>query len=168
MLTYGLRTLATLLVACAVLAPPASAQSSEQPVRIIFPFAAGGSGDALARILAEHLRTTPYHGAGWIGVEAQRTPFEIHRDIRCAFGVHGDFLANFRHVTLRAIRKHDRGRMSALKRNAGEMLPGRETSWFYSLLPKAPEQRRHREVYYLIATLFDFNRLEGRKGAGAR
>ena len=65
---------------------------------------------------------------------------------------------------LRKIRKSDRGRMSALKRNAGEMLPGRETSWFYSLLPKAPELRRHREVYYLIATLFDFNRLEGRKG----
>lgn len=65
---------------------------------------------------------------------------------------------------LRAIQKQDRGRMSALKRNAGEMLPGRETSWFYSLLPKAPEQRKQREVYYLIATLFDFNRLPGRPG----
>lgn len=34
---------------------PASAQ--EQPVRVIFPFAAGGSGDALARHIAEGLRT---------------------------------------------------------------------------------------------------------------
>ncbi len=64
---------------------------------------------------------------------------------------------------LRTIQKQDRGRMSALKRNAGEMLFGRGTSWFYSLL-KTPEQRKYREVYYLIATLFDFNRLEGRKG----
>ena len=37
-------------------APPASAQVGEQPVRIIFPFTAGGSGDALARHIAEHLR----------------------------------------------------------------------------------------------------------------
>lgn len=42
-------------IACAA-AAPASAQLGEQPVRIIFPFAAGGSGDALARLLAEHLR----------------------------------------------------------------------------------------------------------------
>ena len=35
---------------------PAQAQLTEQPVKIIFPFAAGGSGDALARIVAEHLR----------------------------------------------------------------------------------------------------------------
>lgn len=28
----------------------------EQPIRLIFPFAAGGSGDALARILADHLQ----------------------------------------------------------------------------------------------------------------
>jgi tripartite-type tricarboxylate transporter receptor subunit TctC len=35
---------------------PASAQLAEQPLRIIFPFAAGGSGDALTRIIGEHLR----------------------------------------------------------------------------------------------------------------
>ncbi len=36
---------------------PAHAQLGAEPVRIIFPFAAGGSGDALARLIAEHLRT---------------------------------------------------------------------------------------------------------------
>jgi tripartite-type tricarboxylate transporter receptor subunit TctC len=35
---------------------PSRAQLGGEPVRIIFPFAAGGSGDALARLIAEHLR----------------------------------------------------------------------------------------------------------------
>ena len=35
---------------------PAPAQIGGEPIRIIFPFAAGGSGDALARLIAEHLR----------------------------------------------------------------------------------------------------------------
>ncbi len=35
---------------------PANAQLGGEPVRLIFPFAAGGSGDALARLIAEHLR----------------------------------------------------------------------------------------------------------------
>jgi tripartite-type tricarboxylate transporter receptor subunit TctC len=35
---------------------PAGAQTGGEPTRIIFPFAAGGSGDALARLIAEHLR----------------------------------------------------------------------------------------------------------------
>jgi tripartite-type tricarboxylate transporter receptor subunit TctC len=34
----------------------AQAQIGGEPVRIVFPFAAGGSGDALARLIAEHLR----------------------------------------------------------------------------------------------------------------
>src|SRR5262245_9804592 len=36
---------------------PARAQAPENTIRIVFPFAAGGSGDALARFIAEHLRT---------------------------------------------------------------------------------------------------------------
>lgn len=77
------RLLSLLCLACTVWALPAAAQpGGEQPVRIIFPFAAGGSGDALARILAEHLRqalnqTTIVEnrvGAqGRIGVQAVKT-----------------------------------------------------------------------------------------------
>ncbi len=36
---------------------PASAQLGGDTARIIFPFAGGGSGDALARLIAEHMRT---------------------------------------------------------------------------------------------------------------
>jgi len=53
-------TLILAVVAAATLAVgpvPALAQLPEQTVRIVFPFAAGGSGDALARLIAEHLRT---------------------------------------------------------------------------------------------------------------
>lgn len=44
------------LAVAAALPLPARAQIAEQPIRIIFPFAAGSSGDALARLIAEHLR----------------------------------------------------------------------------------------------------------------
>lgn len=59
----------------------AHSQSREQPLRLVFPFAAGGSGDALARLLAEHLRTglgvpvmveNKTGAAGRIGVQAVR------------------------------------------------------------------------------------------------
>jgi tripartite-type tricarboxylate transporter receptor subunit TctC len=41
----------------AVLSPgPVHAQVGEQPIRIIFPFAAGGSGDGLARLIADKMR----------------------------------------------------------------------------------------------------------------
>lgn len=48
-----------LAVSAILLAPaaiPVKAQISEQPIKIVFPFAAGGSGDALARLMAEYLR----------------------------------------------------------------------------------------------------------------
>lgn len=66
---------------------------------------------------------------------------------------------------LRDIRQNDRGRMSALKRNAGEMLTGRGASWFYAMI-RSDRRKRHREIYFLIATHFDFNRHEGRKVIG--
>lgn len=47
---------AAVLAIVAAPAVPASAQVGAEPVRIVFPFAAGGSGDALARLLAEHMR----------------------------------------------------------------------------------------------------------------
>lgn len=40
---------------------PALAQLGEQPTRIIFAFAAGGSGDAVARLIAEHMRVALNH-----------------------------------------------------------------------------------------------------------
>ncbi len=58
---------------------PAWTQVTEQPVRIIFPFAPGGSGDALARIVADKMRVALRRsvlvenrtgGAGRIGVAA--------------------------------------------------------------------------------------------------
>jgi len=63
---------------------------------------------------------------------------------------------------LEDLQKNDRGRMAALRRNAGDLLIGRGTAWFYSLLPR--NRKKYREVYFLIATLFDFNRIRGVSG----
>jgi len=46
---------AGVLSALALTSVPAFAQPAGQPIRMIFPFAAGGSGDALARIITERI-----------------------------------------------------------------------------------------------------------------
>lgn len=46
---------AGVLSALALASVPAFAQPAGQPIRMIFPFAAGGSGDALARIITERI-----------------------------------------------------------------------------------------------------------------
>ena len=73
------------MLACAVLAGTVllpfqvRCQSGEPAIRIVFPFAAGGSGDALARLLAEHMRVdlnrpviieNKTGAAGRIGIQA--------------------------------------------------------------------------------------------------
>jgi tripartite-type tricarboxylate transporter receptor subunit TctC len=51
--------LAGIVAAILALQPSmARAQLAAEPIKIIFPFAAGGSGDALARLLAEHMRAS--------------------------------------------------------------------------------------------------------------
>lgn len=47
---------AALAAALGLAAMPAQAQLSEKPVRLVFPYAAGGVGDALSRLMAEALR----------------------------------------------------------------------------------------------------------------
>lgn len=47
---------AALIAALSVTALPAQAQLGEKPVRFVFPYAAGGIGDALARLMADELR----------------------------------------------------------------------------------------------------------------
>ena len=68
---------------CAALLPaPSNAQAGGPPIRIIFPFAAGGSGDALARLVADKMRgaldrpvivENRTGAAGRIGVNAVKT-----------------------------------------------------------------------------------------------
>jgi tripartite-type tricarboxylate transporter receptor subunit TctC len=82
MIRNSIRSLARIAMVAAMLAAaltPAFAQTAEQTVKIVFPFAAGGSGDALARLIAEHLRTalkqpviveTRTGAQGRIGVQA--------------------------------------------------------------------------------------------------
>jgi len=76
--TFMVRLLAT-LPGAALLSEEARSQSGEHAVRIVVPFAAGGSGDALARLLAEHMRAgldrpviveNKTGAAGRIGVQA--------------------------------------------------------------------------------------------------
>ncbi len=45
------------LAAALALVPPVHGQIGEQPIRIVFPFAPGGSGDALTRLIADKMRT---------------------------------------------------------------------------------------------------------------
>ncbi len=54
---YRAALFALAAVACATaIQPTATAQVGDQPIRIIFPYAAGGSGDGTARLIAEHMR----------------------------------------------------------------------------------------------------------------
>src|SRR5262245_17256688 len=46
-----------LIVAATISTLAAPARSDDGPIRIVFPFAAGGSGDALARIVGERLQS---------------------------------------------------------------------------------------------------------------
>lgn len=56
-ITRRLLVLAGIALAGAGLATPhVQAQIGAAPIRIVFPFGAGGSGDALARIIGEHMR----------------------------------------------------------------------------------------------------------------
>ena len=56
MLSRRAAVLAIAAVLAATLPGAAHAQIGEQPIRIIFPFTAGGTGDALARMIAEKMR----------------------------------------------------------------------------------------------------------------
>ena len=54
-----MKRLFTAVLMAAAVSVPASAQNwPDKPVKIIVPFGAGGSGDTLARVVAEHLSTT--------------------------------------------------------------------------------------------------------------
>jgi tripartite-type tricarboxylate transporter receptor subunit TctC len=55
MQVHSRRTMLAGFAALAVSSP--SAVAREQPLKIVFPFSPGGSGDAIARLFAEHLQT---------------------------------------------------------------------------------------------------------------
>lgn len=58
-----------------------------------------------------------------------------------------------------------RGQLAQLKRNAGQPLPGRGVAWFYGLLDHNLQYRSHHdEVCFLVATLYDLNRVQTEKG----
>ena len=56
MVRLGLFRAALIAASLALALAPTHAQVGEQPIRIIFPFAAGGSGDGLARLIADKMR----------------------------------------------------------------------------------------------------------------
>jgi tripartite-type tricarboxylate transporter receptor subunit TctC len=67
----------TLIAAVAIAGSASAPQAQDRPIRIIFPFAAGGSGDAMARLVADKMRASlnrsvivenPTGAAGRIGV----------------------------------------------------------------------------------------------------
>jgi CRISPR type I-E-associated protein CasB/Cse2 len=71
---------------------------------------------------------------------------------------------------LEKLAENDRGRLAALKRNAGSPLPGRGVAWFYSTL-RSDMANRYEEIFFLIATLYGFNRknhIPGDFGASLR
>ena len=54
-----------------------------------------------------------------------------------------------------------RGQLAQLRRNVGQPLPGRGVAWFYGLLDHNLEYRAfHDEVCFLVATLYDINRVQ--------
>lgn len=55
------------------------------------------------------------------------------------------------------LQERDKGELAAMKRNAGVTLPGRGVAWFPSLL-RSHTARRNEEIFFLVATLFGFNR----------
>lgn len=66
---------------------------------------------------------------------------------------------------LRDLRDQNRGAMATLRRDAGRTLAEakpQSLSWFY---PRFHAAERHEEIYFLVATLFDFNRKGNEKGS---
>ena len=59
-----------------------------------------------------------------------------------------------------------RGQLAQLKRNVGQPLPGRGVAWFYGLLyhGNVGLRQNNAEIYFLVATLYDVNRLTTPRG----